>query len=119
MALASTRPDGVTAPIANGFSSQERMKCTSSSRRRFFFFSRRARICDGIVTVTQKCDDRPPQPEGLKGPGAGVKPGSGRAAQTVEELLDLGEEARGFSVRLLRGHLFELGQQLFLLLGQV
>src|SRR6266508_2031059 len=105
MALASTRPDGVTAPIASGFSSQERMKRTSSSRRRFFF-SRRASDCDGIGTVTQKCDDGPPPPEGLKRPGAGVKPGSGRAPQAVEELLDLGEEAGGFPVRLLRGHLF-------------
>src|ERR1700694_3357455 len=40
MVRASTRPDGVTAPIASGFSSQERMNLTSSSRRRLFFSAR-------------------------------------------------------------------------------
>ena len=33
---AKSRPDGATAPIASGFSSQERMNLTSSRRRNFF-----------------------------------------------------------------------------------
>jgi hypothetical protein len=47
MVRASALPDGVTAPIANGFSNQERMKRTSSSRRMPFFCSKR-RICISI-----------------------------------------------------------------------
>ena len=36
IARASGLPEGVTAPVARGFSIQERKKCTSSSRRRLF-----------------------------------------------------------------------------------
>jgi hypothetical protein len=39
--------DGVTAPVDNGFSNQERMKCTSS--RLWIFFSRRAVEGKGIM----------------------------------------------------------------------
>src|SRR5262249_5124068 len=49
MARASTRLDGITAPVDIGFSIQERMNCTSSSRRRLFF-STRANECEGIAT---------------------------------------------------------------------
>src|SRR5580704_18896971 len=48
MARASTRPDGVTAPVDRGFSSQERMNRTSSSKRRGFLSTSRI-DCDGIV----------------------------------------------------------------------
>src|SRR4030095_6044713 len=47
MARASTRLDGITAPVEIGFSIQERMNFTSSSRRRLFF-STRANECKGI-----------------------------------------------------------------------
>jgi len=36
MARASGFPEGITAPVASGFSIQERRKCTSSSSRRLF-----------------------------------------------------------------------------------
>ena len=44
MVRASTRPDGVTAPIASGFSIHERMKRNSSSRRMPCFFSKLAKL---------------------------------------------------------------------------
>src|SRR5215510_1611459 len=47
MARASTRLDGITAPVEIGFSIQERMNFTSSSRRKLFF-STRANDCEGI-----------------------------------------------------------------------
>src|SRR5215475_10125215 len=47
MARASTRLDGITAPVEIGFSIHERMNFTSSSRRRLFF-STRANECEGI-----------------------------------------------------------------------
>jgi hypothetical protein len=37
IARPSGLPDGMTAPVARGFSIHERMKCTSSSSRRVLF----------------------------------------------------------------------------------
>jgi hypothetical protein len=48
MVRASTRPDGVTAPVDSGRSSHERMNRTSSSRRMPFFCSN-SRILFSIV----------------------------------------------------------------------
>src|SRR5437763_9595270 len=47
MVRASTRPDGMTAPIWSGFSIHERRKRTSSSRRSGFF-NARTDDCNGI-----------------------------------------------------------------------
>ena len=47
MVRASSLLEGVTAPVDNGFSSHERMKCTSS--RFWIFFSRRAVEGKGIM----------------------------------------------------------------------
>src|SRR4029453_71194 len=58
MARASTRLDGITAPVEIGFSIQERMNFTSSSRRRLFFFARanECEACEGGPRVQSAAD---------------------------------------------------------------
>src|SRR5512143_1519866 len=122
MARASTRLDGITAPVDSGFSIQERMNCTSSSRRRLFF-STRAYECEVIDAGSRV------QAAGLAatftgiGSKAGGQDGSTRLATTaskaVKKLFDSTEETSRFRLVFFRRKLFELSQQFTLTFGQV
>src|SRR4029077_6019934 len=122
MARASTRLDGITAPVDSGFSIQERMNCTSSSRRRLFF-STRAIECDGIATRSRVHGDGPAATSTGIGPEAEGQGGLTRLAaavsKTIKNLFDSTEETSRFRLGLLRRQLFELSQQLALPFGEV
>src|SRR5688572_27827095 len=129
MVRASTLPEGVTAPIDRGFSIQDRMKRTSSSSRMPFFCSnRRMRrsICFSSIwkaangigrNATTYCKLMTAIGKAPRG-GGQAEASSGAGARS-EQVLDFGEEARGFRLRLLRRQLLEFGQQLALPLGQI
>src|SRR5215475_12428542 len=106
MVRASTRPEGVTAPVESGLSSQDRMKRTSSSKRGGFF-SRTRSDCEGIMRDagdgTVMSTGKTPCPRGQALPAWLYSGGVRMVPETVEKFLDLGEEPRGFRVGLPRG----------------
>src|SRR5215467_3897711 len=101
MARASTRLDGITAPVDIGFSIQERMNCTSSSRRRLFF-STRANECEGIATRSRVHAAGLAAMETGIGTEAEGQDGSTRLAapisKAVQKLFDSTEETRRFGL---------------------
>ena len=122
MARASTRLDGITAPVEIGFSIHERMNCISSSRRRLFF-STRAIEGDGMLRGhALRAAGLAATSTGI-GTKAGGQDGLPRlaapASETVKKLFDSTEETGRFRLSLLGRQLFELGQQLALAFSQV
>src|SRR3954470_2959915 len=117
---ASTLPDGITAPVASGFSIQERRKWTSSSKRSGRF-STRATDCGRIVTTSLR-RTLPPMLHGYS-PQRGGSRSCSRApsaiCHTVDELFDLVKESGRLRLRCTRRKLLEFAEQIALLLGQV
>src|SRR6266567_2424707 len=111
MVRASTRLEGITAPICSGFSIHERRKRTSSSRRRGFF-NARADDCNGMSLPggTARAVVRKQSQRGI-GPGRyGQAKRLLQVAAVAEEVLDLSEETRRFRLRRTGRQFFELHQ---------
>src|SRR5690242_39549 len=104
MARASTRLDGMTAPVEIGFSIQVRMNCISSSRRRLFF-SIRAIEGDGIFARSRLTRGGPRRNiHGYRDQGRGSRWLSRLAApasETIKKLFDSTEETGRFGLSIL------------------
>src|SRR4029453_15313421 len=122
MARASTRLDGINAPVEIGFSIQERINLTSSSRRRLFF-STRANECEGIDARSrvQKRGGSRRNYYGDRDQGRGARwparLGTAPTPKTIQKLFDSTEETGRFRLRFFRRQLFELRQQFTLRFG--
>src|SRR4029450_5446296 len=132
MARASTRLDGITAPVEIGFSIQERINLTSSSGRRLFFSTRadevegidaRARGCEGFDARSRQKKRGGPRRNyyGYRDQGRGsrwpTRLATAPTPKTIQKLFDSTEETGRFRLRFFRRQLFELRQQFTLRFG--
>src|SRR5712672_3597537 len=98
MVRANSLLEGITAPMCSGFSIHERRKRTSSSRRGGFF-NARTDDCRGISLPGGTAIRRHVRKRSQRGIGSGGYGQAGpslRVGAGTEEVLDLGEETRGF-----------------------